>query len=96
MFETTQQLPQGAKLADAVHASGVCERYPGIDPTTAQLGIWGHKAHLDQVLEEGDRVEIYRPLTADPKEARRTRFKRQGARTTGLFAQRRAGAKSGY
>ncbi len=43
-----------------------------------------------------DRLEIYRPLTVDPKVARRERFSRQGARTTGLFARRRAGGKSGY
>jgi sulfur carrier protein len=41
-------------------------------------------------------VELYRPLKVDPKLARRERFNRQGAGTTGLFAKRRAGAKSGY
>jgi putative ubiquitin-RnfH superfamily antitoxin RatB of RatAB toxin-antitoxin module len=96
VFETIFSLVQGASLEDAVRASGALTRFPDIQLAEAALGVWGRKAQLGQVLEDGDRVEIYRPLTADPMEARRTRFKRQGARTTGLFAQKRAGAKSGY
>jgi len=45
---------------------------------------------------EGDRLEVYRPLTVDPKVARRARFVRQGAKTAGLFANKRPGAKAGY
>lgn len=96
VFERSLLLPQGSSLEDAVRASDVLTRFPDIDLAEAALGVWGRKAQLKLVLEDGDRVEIYRPLTADPMEARRTRFKRQGARTTGLFAQKRAGAKSGY
>lgn len=96
IFETTLDLPQGASLGDALQASGVLVQFPGIVQAQAAVGVWGRKARLEQALQDGDRVEIYRPLTADPMEARRTRFKRQGARTTGLFAQKRAGAKSGY
>ena len=66
------------------------------DPLQAQLGIWGRKAVPSQVLRDGDRLEIYRQLKADPKVARRERFSRQGARATGLFATRRPGAKPGY
>jgi putative ubiquitin-RnfH superfamily antitoxin RatB of RatAB toxin-antitoxin module len=47
-------------------------------------------------LQDGDRLEVYRPLRVDPKVARRERFKGQGARTAGLFAKRRPGAKPGY
>ena len=47
-------------------------------------------------VRDGDRVEIYRDLKVDPKVARRERFRKQGARATGLFAQRRPGAKPGY
>jgi sulfur carrier protein len=47
-------------------------------------------------LQDGDRLEWLRPLQVDPKVARRERFKRQGAKTAGLFAQRRQGAKAGY
>jgi putative ubiquitin-RnfH superfamily antitoxin RatB of RatAB toxin-antitoxin module len=60
------------------------------------VGIWGRKATRDQLLRDRDRVEIYRPLRVDPKVARRERFARQGAGTTGLFAKRRVGAKAGY
>lgn len=60
------------------------------------LGIWGRMVQADTPLKHLDRVEIYRPLKVDPKVARRERFARQGARTTGLFARQRAGGKSGY
>lgn len=64
---------------------------------TLQCGIWNARATLDTVLQNGDRLEIYRPLTADPKTARRERFARQGgAKTAGLFSKRRPGAKAGY
>jgi putative ubiquitin-RnfH superfamily antitoxin RatB of RatAB toxin-antitoxin module len=96
IFETTLVLPQGSSLARALNDSECFLRFPAITLANVMAGIWGQKATLDHVLTDGDRVEIYRPLTADPMEARRTRFKRQGARTTGLFAQKRAGAKSGY
>jgi uncharacterized protein len=60
------------------------------------LGIWGKKTTLSHVLSDLDRVELYRPLKVDPKVARRERFQKQGARTTGLFAKTRAGGKAGY
>ena len=49
---------------------------PGVNPDAARLGIFAKKVAADRVLEEGDRVEIYRPLTLDPMEARRRRAKR--------------------
>lgn len=61
-----------------------------------QCGVWGRKVALDHVLRAQDRVELYRMLLVDPKVARRERFASQGARTAGLFARRRAGAKPGY
>lgn len=60
------------------------------------LAVWGRKAPPEQLLQEGDRVEWLRLLKVDPKRARRERFQQQGARNTGLFARRRAGAKQGY
>jgi putative ubiquitin-RnfH superfamily antitoxin RatB of RatAB toxin-antitoxin module len=63
---------------------------------TMTLAVWGRKAPSDQVLREADRVEWLRPLRVDPKLARRERFQQQGARNSGLFARRRAGAKQGY
>lgn len=61
-----------------------------------QLGVWGKPVDATHLLQDGDRLEIYRPLTVDPKVARRERFVRQGAKGAGLFAKRRAGAKAGY
>lgn len=84
------QLPAGSTLAAALAAAGLDEPAPGL------LGVWGRKAEVGQMLRDGDRVEVYRPLRVDPKRARRERFGRQGARSAGLFAQRRPGAKPGY
>lgn len=84
------RLPAGSTLGQALDAAG-WQVEEGLD-----VGIWGRKAPLDRVLRDGDRVELYRPLTVDPKIARRERFGRQGARTAGLFARRRPGAKPGY
>jgi len=61
-----------------------------------RIGVWGKPVAANRVLAEGDRLEVYRPLTVDPKVARRERFVRQGAKTAGLFARRRPGAKAGY
>ena len=59
-------------------------------------GVWGRVKTLDQQVQAGDRVEIYQPLKVDPKVARRERFAKQGARSAGLFASRRANSKAGY
>lgn len=60
------------------------------------VGLWGRKCQAHTPLCAHDRLELYRPLTVDPKVARRERFGQQGARTAGLFARRREGAKQGY
>ena len=61
-----------------------------------ELGIWGKKVGLNHPLLDGDRLELYRALTVDPKVARRERFVRQGSKSAGLFAKRRANSKAGY
>ena len=86
----------GTTVAQAVHSSGLMARFPGLELSSSTVGIWGRKAGPHQVLRERDRIEIYRALKVDPKVARRERFVKQGARTTGLFAQKRQGAKAGY
>lgn len=96
VWEKAVQLHVGATVADAVQASGVLNDFPAIDLSLAGVGVWGRKARAAQLLRDGDRVEIYRPLRVDPKVARRERFSQQGARGAGLFARRRAGAKAGY
>jgi putative ubiquitin-RnfH superfamily antitoxin RatB of RatAB toxin-antitoxin module len=70
-------LPEGSTAGDAVRASGVLEAFGGIDPGAAKLGIFGRPSAPDAPLRDGDRVEIYRPLAADPKETRRRRAARQ-------------------
>jgi uncharacterized protein len=73
------RVAQGATVADAIHASGVLEAYPEIDLARSRVGIHGNLARPDQSLRDGDRVEIYRPLSADPKAARRARASRRRA-----------------
>ena len=70
-------LAAGSTLADAMRASGLFEGPP---PDGLAFGIWGRRQPLSTALRDGDRVEIYRALTVDPKEARRLRYKGQPAR----------------
>lgn len=58
--------------------------------------IWNRRANLDDVLRDGDHVNLSRGLLVDPMVARRERFAKQGARSAGLFSKRRPGAKPGY
>lgn len=69
----TLQVAAGTTLADAVRESGLPEKYPEIDLVKGKFGIFGKLAKGDTVLREKDRVEIYRPLIADPKAIRRQR-----------------------
>lgn len=64
-------LPAGTTVREALDRSGFARRYPDINPDTAVLGIRGKRVPPEHPLAEGDRVEILRPLTADPKETRR-------------------------
>ncbi|HTG97478.1 MAG TPA: RnfH family protein [Burkholderiales bacterium] len=70
-------LPAGATLRDAVLASGVLQRHPEIALEKQAFGIFGKRAALDARLAPGDRVEVYRALAIDPKEARRRRAARK-------------------
>lgn len=66
------RLPEGATVSDAVAASRLTEEFPDIDPGGANpVGIFGRRCGMDEKVKDGDRVEIYRPLKADPKEVRR-------------------------
>lgn len=64
-------LPEGATVKDALDKSGILTRCPDIDLSTQKVGVWGKVAELDAVLEAGARVEIYRPITCDPKTVKR-------------------------
>ena len=94
--ETVLQLPSGSRLLDALRESALLAGLPDAEVDALQTAVWGRKLTPQHVLQNGDRVELLRPLKVDPKVARRERFTRQGAGTTGLFSKRRAGAKSGY
>jgi putative ubiquitin-RnfH superfamily antitoxin RatB of RatAB toxin-antitoxin module len=64
---------EGATVREAVERSGVLQEFPQIDLARDRVGIYGRLAALDDVLREGDRVELLRPLVADPKTARKRR-----------------------
>lgn len=63
----------GDSIRDAVKLSGMVEHFPEIDIETSDLGVFGKSVNDNYQLEQGDRIEIYRPLIADPKEVRRQR-----------------------
>lgn len=65
------QLAEGSTAREAVRASGLAELCPEIDAERCPVGVFGEKVAGDRILKPGDRVEIYRPLTVDPRERRR-------------------------
>jgi hypothetical protein len=67
------QLVEGATVNDAIRASGVLDAFPDIDLAKNKVGIFSKLVKLDERVRDKDRVEIYRPLIADPKEVRRKR-----------------------
>jgi putative ubiquitin-RnfH superfamily antitoxin RatB of RatAB toxin-antitoxin module len=96
VFEEALGVAEGATVRDAVQASSLAACYPHLDWQALTPGIWGRAGGWEQPVRSLDRIELCRPLTVDPKIARRERFKQQGARGTGLFAHRRKGGKAGY
>jgi len=67
------KLPEGSTVAQAIEFSGLLQKLPEIDLGKLKVGIYAKLVKLDQPLRDRDRVEIYRPLIADPKEVRRQR-----------------------
>ena len=67
------EVPQGTTAEQAVIQSGIIKKCPEIDATDLTLGVWNRTVKLNHELKDGDRIEIYRPLIADPKDARRKR-----------------------
>lgn len=104
--ETRQEvlhLPAGSMLRQALQQSRIGQLPLVADwlqgrsaPDALACSVWNRKVSLDHPLRADDRIELCRPLQVDPKVARRERFARQGAKTAGLFARRRAGGKPGY
>jgi putative ubiquitin-RnfH superfamily antitoxin RatB of RatAB toxin-antitoxin module len=72
----TLRVPVGASIAQAIAQAGVMQRYPELAQGCTTVGIFGRRADLTAVVREFDRIEIYRPLIADPKQSRRTRAQR--------------------
>ncbi|MSQ60850.1 MAG: RnfH family protein [Betaproteobacteria bacterium] len=72
-------LPEETTAGEALRRSALVELYPEI--AQCALGIWGRVAQLNDLLRDGDRMEIYRPLAADPKEARMRRVVRKQKRS---------------
>lgn len=66
-------LPAGSTVRQAIDASGLLNKYPEIDLAKHKVGIFAKLTKLDATLRDRDRVEIYRPLLADPKEVRKQR-----------------------
>lgn len=66
----------GTTVLEAATQSGITDKFEGIDLENAKFGIFGSVVSPQQVLQEGERVEIYRPLIADPKEVRKARAAR--------------------
>jgi uncharacterized protein len=96
----TLHLPVGAKVRDALAQCAADSRFTEavaqVVAAKLHCAVRGAKANADQALHQDDRLELCRDLRVDPKVARRERFAKQGARTTGLFAKRRPGAGAGY
>ena len=72
-FLRALQVPLGTTLEQAIALSGLAAALPGVDLNALETGIYAKKKPRDTVLREHDRVELYRPLIADPKHARRRR-----------------------
>jgi uncharacterized protein len=69
-FWMTVDLPDAAKVRDAIDRSGVLNQFPEIDLQQQKIGIFSKVVNLETALEDGDRIEIYRPITADPKKVK--------------------------
>lgn len=71
------RLPDASTVSDALQAAHIFERFPQLNDGDLSCGIWGRRQPLATPLRDRDRVEVYRPLKVDPKEARRQRYKGQ-------------------
>jgi putative ubiquitin-RnfH superfamily antitoxin RatB of RatAB toxin-antitoxin module len=69
------EVEEGTTALAAIERSGILQQFPGANPRRDGVGVFGKRVTLDRLLREGDRVEIYHPLIADPKAARRERAK---------------------
>ncbi|RBW43423.1 RnfH family protein [Psychromonas sp. B3M02] len=70
------KVPTGTTIEQAIKLSGIVKHFPEILPSEAVVGIFSKPDKLDSTVKQGDRIEIYRPLIADPKEMRKLRAER--------------------
>lgn len=70
-------VPEGSTVEAVIKRSGLLERFPEIDLTKNKVGIFNQQVALSQRVQVGDRIEIYRPLTIDPKQARQLRAQKR-------------------
>lgn len=77
---TVLELPEGSTAGQALQASGLLQRHPALSASPPVIGIWGRVCESQRELRDRDRVEVYRPLKVDPKEARRLRQRQQPPR----------------
>lgn len=75
-------LPAGSTLGDALKASGLLQRHALALGEGLACGVWAKLRPIDHPLRDGDRVEVYRPLKVDPKEARRQRYRKDSAKAS--------------
>lgn len=68
-------MPATATVADAISAAGIDDEFPDLNTGDMRVGVWGKVVERSDTLRDGDRVELYRPLVMDPREARRLRAK---------------------
>ncbi|MBL8386334.1 MAG: RnfH family protein [Burkholderiales bacterium] len=73
------RVPDGASIADALRAAALPARIAGHDPMRLRVGIWGRLRKHETALRDGDRIELYRPLVADPNTARQERVAKKRA-----------------
>ena len=67
------KVPNGTTIENCIKLSGIVKHFPEIIPSEAVVGIFSKPDKLENIVKQGDRIEIYRPLTADPKEMRKLR-----------------------
>jgi hypothetical protein len=77
------EVEEETTVKEAIESSGILRRFPEVDLIRMPVGIFGRATRLDARLRDGDRIEIYRPLIADPKQARQARVKRGGTTRRG-------------
>lgn len=80
LWRVRLELADGATVGEAIELAGFAAEFPDVDPAMMGVGIFSRLCGLQDRLHDGDRVEIYRPLIHDPKDARRSRAKRDSRR----------------